>query len=118
MRTAHPVRLVVQARARREDARERVVPSSPTVCYGALDPPVGGTFHFEILVTAPLAKTCPKMVLSHKGGSLCVKDAFAKKPASLVRPGHAQASAILDDASPRTSGHSGLCDAAARSAPR
>src|SRR5262247_3649007 len=91
-------------------------PRSPTVCYGALDPPVGGTFHFEILVTAPLAKTCPKMVLSHKGGSLCVKDAFAKKPASLVRPGHAQASAILDDASPRTSSHSGLCDAAARSA--
>src|SRR5262249_14544840 len=30
-------------------------------------PPVGGTFYFEILVTAPLPKTCPKMVLSHKG---------------------------------------------------
>jgi hypothetical protein len=27
----------------------------------------------------PLTKTCPKMVLSHKGGSLCVKDVFAKK---------------------------------------
>src|SRR5215510_11437122 len=27
----------------------------------------------------PLTKTCPKMVLSHKGGSLCVKDALAKK---------------------------------------
>jgi len=27
-----------------------VAPSSPTVCYGALDPPVGGTFHFENLV--------------------------------------------------------------------
>src|SRR5215510_11848326 len=27
----------------------------------------------------PLPKTCPKMVLPHKGGSLCVKDAFAKK---------------------------------------
>jgi hypothetical protein len=26
-------------------------------------PPVGGTFYFEILVTAPLPKTCPKMVL-------------------------------------------------------
>src|SRR5262245_46800923 len=26
----------------------------------------------------PLTKTCPKMVLSHKG-SLCVKDAFCKK---------------------------------------
>src|SRR5215475_14185657 len=79
MRTAHPVRLVVQARARREDARERVVPSSPTVCYGALDPPVGGTFHFENLIMPPLTKTCPKMVLSDKGGSLCVKDFFAKK---------------------------------------
>ena len=28
---------------------------------------------------APLTQTCPKMVLSHKGGSLCVKDVFAKK---------------------------------------
>src|SRR5262249_30494144 len=27
----------------------------------------------------PLLKTCPKMVLSHKGGSLCVKDVFCKK---------------------------------------
>jgi hypothetical protein len=27
----------------------------------------------------PLPKTCPKMVLPIKGGSLCVKDAFAKK---------------------------------------
>ena len=41
-------------------------------------PPVGGTFHFENLVMPPLPKTCPKMVLSHKGGSLCVKDAFAR----------------------------------------
>ena len=41
--------------------------------------PVGGTFHFEILVMPPLTKTCPKMVLSHKGGSLCVKDVFVKK---------------------------------------
>jgi hypothetical protein len=46
---------------------------------GALDPPVGGTFHFENLVMPPLPKTCPKMVLSDKGGSLCVKDVFAKK---------------------------------------
>src|SRR5262249_21305114 len=44
-----------------------------------VDPPVGGTFHFENLIMPPLTKTCPKMVLSHKGGSLCVKDAFAKK---------------------------------------
>jgi hypothetical protein len=28
---------------------------------------------------APLTKICPKMVLSHKGGSLCVKDVFVKK---------------------------------------
>src|SRR5262249_42851844 len=41
--------------------------SSPTVCYGALDPPVGGTFRFENLIMPPLTKTCPKMVLSHKG---------------------------------------------------
>src|SRR5262245_51197811 len=27
----------------------------------------------------PLTKTCPKKIPSHKGGSLCVKDAFAKK---------------------------------------
>src|SRR5215470_11037305 len=39
----------------------------PTVCYGALDLPVGGTFHFKNLVMPPLTKTCPKMVLSHKG---------------------------------------------------
>src|SRR5215831_5679567 len=51
----------------------------PAACCGALAPPVGGTFHFEILFMAPLTKTCPKMVLSHKGGSLCVKDVFAKK---------------------------------------
>ena len=49
------------------------------VCYGALDPPVGGTFHFENLIMPPLTKTWPKMVLSHKGGSLCAKDVFAKK---------------------------------------
>ena len=51
---------------------------SPTVCYGALDPPVGGTFHFENLIMPPLPKTCPKMVPSHKGGSLCVKDVLQK----------------------------------------
>src|SRR5262250_588162 len=56
-----------------------MVPSSPTVCYGALDHPVGGTFYFENLIMPPLPKTCPKMVLSDKGGSLCVKDIFAKK---------------------------------------
>src|SRR6516225_3138142 len=42
-------------------------------------PPVGGTFYFEMLVPAPLPKTCPKMVLSHKGGSRCVKNVFKKK---------------------------------------
>jgi hypothetical protein len=55
-------------------------PFSPSKgCCGALDPPVGGTFNFENLIMPPLTKTCPKMVLSHKGGSLCVKDVFAKK---------------------------------------
>jgi hypothetical protein len=38
------------------------------ICYGAVDPPVGGTFHFENLVMPPLPKTYPKMVLSHKEG--------------------------------------------------
>ena len=33
-------------------------------------PPVGGTFYFEILVTAPLPKTWPKMVLRIKGVAL------------------------------------------------
>jgi hypothetical protein len=42
-------------------------------------PPVGGTFHFENLIMPPLTKTCPKMVPAHTRGSLCVKDAFAKK---------------------------------------
>ena len=51
----------------------------PKACCGVLDPPVGGTFHFENLVMPPLTKTCPKMVPSHKGGSLCVKDAFCEK---------------------------------------
>jgi hypothetical protein len=45
----------------------------------ALDPPVGGTFLLELSVMPPLPKTCPKMVSAHKGGSLCVKDVFAKK---------------------------------------
>src|SRR5262249_60863760 len=44
-----------------------------------LTPPVGGTFHFENLVMPLLTKTCPKMVLPHKGGSLWVKDVFAQK---------------------------------------
>ena len=42
----------------------------PRVRRGALAPPVGGTFHFEILVMPPLPKTCPKMVLSHEGVAL------------------------------------------------
>ena len=46
---------------------------------GVRDPPVGGTFRFENLGMPPLTKTCPKMVLSDKGGSLCVKEVFAKK---------------------------------------
>src|SRR5262249_15116715 len=69
--------------ASNEPARGAAMTSGPqltkTVCYGALDPPVGGTLHFENLVMPPLTKTCPKMVLSDKGGSLCVKDVFAKK---------------------------------------
>ena len=41
--------------------------------------PVGGTFVLGISLMPPLPKTCPKMVLSHKGGSLCVKDGFEKR---------------------------------------
>src|SRR5262249_62250887 len=52
------------------------LPSGPAYGNG---PPVGGTFHFEYLIMPPLTKTYPKMVLSDKGGSLCVKDVFAKK---------------------------------------
>src|SRR5215468_5491011 len=51
----------------------------PRPVVARLPPRVGGTFHFENLVMPPLTKTCPKMVLSYKGGSLCVKDVFAKK---------------------------------------
>jgi hypothetical protein len=40
--------------------------------------PGRGTFHFEISVMPPLTKTCPKMVLPIKGGSLSVK-AVCKK---------------------------------------
>ena len=54
-------------------------PAHQQIVTARLTPPVGGTFHFENLIMPPLIKTCPKMVLSHKGGSLCVKDVFAKK---------------------------------------
>jgi hypothetical protein len=36
-------------------------------CCGALDPPVGGTCHFELLVMPPLTKTCPKWFGPIKG---------------------------------------------------
>jgi hypothetical protein len=43
-------------------------PLSPSKGYcRAIDPPVGGTFHFEILVMPPLTKTCPKTVCPRKG---------------------------------------------------
>src|SRR5215813_909443 len=44
----------------------------------------------------PLTKTCPKMVLSDKGGSLCVKDVFARKffGAGRVSAGGALASVL------------------------
>ena len=52
-------------------------PQLTTVCYGALDPPAGGIFHFENLIVRPLPKTYPKMVLSHKGVSLSRRDCGA-----------------------------------------
>ena len=51
---------------------------SKVIC-DALDPPVGGTFHFENLIHAPSDKYLSKNDSAHKGGSLCVKDVFAKK---------------------------------------
>src|SRR6516225_4176097 len=56
-----------------------------------MDPPVGGTFHFENLVMPPLTKTCPKMVLPIKGVAFCVKDVFAKK---FLVPGEIPVSAL------------------------
>jgi hypothetical protein len=55
--------------------------------------PGRGDFHFENLIMPPLTKTCPKMVPSHKGGSLCVKDAFAKNfllPGDFARIGSSE----------------------------
>ena len=49
------------------------------VCYGALDPPGRGTFHSENLIMPPSDKNLSKNGSAHKGGSLCVKDVFAKK---------------------------------------
>src|SRR5215471_19120077 len=79
----------------------------PAACCGALAPPVGGTFHFEILFMAPLTKTCPKMVLSHKGGSLCVKTFLQKKflvpgeiPLSALAPARRAAAASEPKAPP------------------
>jgi hypothetical protein len=56
-----------------------MAPAHQQFITARLTPRVGGTFHFENLIMPPLTKTCPEMVLSHYGGSLCVKDAFAKK---------------------------------------
>ena len=73
-------------------------------------PPVGGTFHFEILFMAPLTKTCPKMVLSHKGGSLCVKDAFAKNWQGVLTPpsiAPSPSAACSQGAPPRIQNNSG-----------
>ena len=63
-------------------AMNRGEPPAPLVRQNAAAArltPGRGTFHFENLIMPPLTKTCPKMVLSHKRGSLCVKDVFAKK---------------------------------------
>jgi len=56
---------------------------------------------------APLTKTCPKRVLSHKGGSLCVKDVFAKRflvpgeiPLSALAPARGAAAAREPKAPP------------------
>src|SRR6516165_6533725 len=74
----HPGRPGRSARARPVWQRKIGEPNRAPILQRAW-PPVGGTFHFEMLVPAPLPKTCPKMVLSHKGGSLCVKTFLQKK---------------------------------------
>ena len=57
-----------------------MVPSSPTVCYDALDPPVGGIFVLEISLMPPLPKTSPKMVSAPKKGiAFLTEDVFEKK---------------------------------------
>src|SRR5262249_23547341 len=53
--------------ASHEPARGAANDEWSPVCYGALDPPVGGTFHFENSIMPPLTKACPKIVPSNKG---------------------------------------------------
>jgi hypothetical protein len=45
-----------------------VVPSSPTVCYSALDPPVGGTFWFQIFIQASSLEIWRKTISGAEGG--------------------------------------------------
>src|SRR5262249_98314 len=42
---------------------------SPTVCYGALDPPVGGTFQFQIFIQTSSPKTCSETISGDEGGA-------------------------------------------------
>ena len=56
-------------RLTRQDVIELLLPRQ---LRGA-GPPAGGTFHFQILVMPPLAKTCPKAVSVAGGVSLSVK---------------------------------------------
>jgi hypothetical protein len=48
-------------------------------CISSLRGPPGGLFGFSILVLVPSPKAWPKAVSAPERGSLCVKDAFAKK---------------------------------------
>jgi len=56
-----------------------VVPSSPTVCYDALDPPVGGIFVLEISLMPLSQKPVQKRFLPQKGVPFLTEDVFAKK---------------------------------------
>jgi hypothetical protein len=87
-----------------------VVPSSPTVCYDALDPPVGGIFVLEISLMPPVSKTCPKTVTApEQGVAFLTEDVFEKNfqvreriPLAALAP--ARRAAPLSESSARAGG--------------
>ena len=72
-----------------------MVPSSPTVCYDALDPPVGGIFVLEISLMPLSQKPVQKRFLPQNGVAFLTEDVFEKKiqvreriPLSALVPAH------------------------------
>jgi len=43
------------------------------VCYGALEPPVGGTFQFQIFIQAPSLEIWSETIFGGEGGCWCGK---------------------------------------------